>query len=146
MNETSPEHPVPQDEPATNTNTTLLDSAASSDQTNDMECTAASMKRGVHADSSDDDIDANPIKKSASSSPAGKRPGTHVSRERGRELAKISSFPSTPRSGEQRANRGSLSPIRPPSFNSGGSSRRTYNHEKPPPPQTQRRSCENTNS
>ena len=110
----------------------ILESAASNDQISDgMECTAASMKRGVHEDSSDDDIYANPIKKSASSSPAGKRSGTHVSRERGREdLAKISSFPSAPRSGEQRAKRGSLSPIRPPSFTSGGSSRRTNNQEK----------------
>ena len=37
-----------------------------------------SMKRGVHEDSSDDDININPIKKSASSSPAGKRTGTRV--------------------------------------------------------------------
>ena len=77
-----PEHPVPQDEPATNTNTTLLESAASNDQTNDnMECAAASMKRGVHEDSSDDDIDTNLVKKSASSSPACKQPGTRVDGE-----------------------------------------------------------------
>ena len=46
-----------------------------------MECAAASMKRGVHEDSSDDDIDTNAIKKSASSSPAGNNQA-HVSRVR----------------------------------------------------------------
>ena len=98
-----------------------------------MEYIAASAKRG-HDDSSDDDVNEKPIKKSASSSTTNVQTDTQVSKERGREdLAKIS-FPSTPRSGEQRANRTSLSPIRPPSFNSGGSSRGNSNHEKPPPP------------
>ena len=137
LNETIPEHPVPQDEPATSTDTNLVqhESAASNDQTNDdMEYIAASSKRG-HDDSSDNDVNEKPIKKSASSSTTSVQTDTQVSKERGREdLTKISSFPSAPRSGEQRANRTSLSPIRPPSFTSGGSSRGNSNHEKPPPP------------
>ena len=48
--------------------------------------------------------------------------------------AKDITFPSTPKSGEQRANRRFLSPIRPPSFTSEGSSRGNSDHEKPPPP------------
>ena len=137
LNETIPEYPVPQDEPATSTDTNLLQhkSAASNDQTNDdMEYIAASTKRG-HDDSSDDYVNEKSIKKSASSSTTNVQTDTQVLKERGREdLAKISSFPSAPRSGEQRANRTSLSPIRRPSFTSGGSSRGNSNHEKPPPP------------
>ena len=71
---------------------------------------------------------------SAANSPASKRPGTAVSKERGGDLPRISTFPSAPKSGEQRINRRSLSPIRPPSFTSGGSSKGNSNHEKPPPP------------
>ena len=136
LHETIPEHPVPQVEPATSTDTNLLQnkSAASNHQTNDdMEYIAASTKRG-HDDSLDDDVNEKPIKKSASSSTTSVQKDTQVSKERGREdLAKISSFPSAPRSGEQRTHRISLSPIRPPSFTSGGSSRGNSNHEKPPP-------------
>ena len=63
---------------------------------------------------------------------------THMCQKRGkREICQRSppSLP-TPKSGEQRANGRSLSPIRPPSFTSGGSLRRgiNTNHEKPPPP------------
>ena len=85
-NATISEHSAPKDESTTNADTILLQSAASNDQSNDeMECVAANIKRRVHEDSSDDDIDTNPNKKSASSSPASKRTGTHVSREKGRE-------------------------------------------------------------
>ena len=139
-NATISEHSVPKDESTTNAATILLESAASNDQSNDeMECLAANIKRRVHEDSSDDDIDTNPNKKSASSSPASKRTGTHVSRERGREdPPKISSFPSTPRTGDRRANRGSLSPIRPPSTTSGGSSNNREKPKLPPKPQESR--------
>ena len=86
LNETIPEHPVPQDEPATSTDTNLLQhkSAASNDQTNDdMEYIAASTKRG-HDDSSDDDVNEKPIKNSASSSTTSVQTDTQVSKERGR--------------------------------------------------------------
>ena len=74
-----------------------------------------------------------PKKMSAASSAVSKRTATYVSREREeRDLPKISTFPSAPKSGKQRANRRPLSPIRPPSFTSGGSSRGgiNINHEK----------------
>ena len=139
-NATISEHSAPKDESTTNAATILLEYAASNDQSNDeMECLAANIKRRVHEDSSDDDIDTNPNKISASSSPASKRTGTHVSRERGREdPLKISSFPSTPRTGDRRANRGSLSPIRPPSITSGGSSNNREKPKLPPKPQESR--------
>ena len=119
-----------------NADTILLESAASNDQNNDeIECVAANIKRRVHEGSSDDDIDTNPNKKSASSSPASKRTGTHVSREKGREdQPKISSFPSIPRTGDRRANRRSLSHIRPPSITSGGSSNNREKPKLPPNP------------
>ena len=134
LNATISEHSAPKDESTTNADTILLESAASNDQNNDeMECVVANIKRRVHEDSSDDDIDTNPNKKSASSSPASKRTGTHVSREKGREdPPKISSFPSTPRTGDRRANRRSLSPICPPSITLGGSSNNREKSKLPP--------------
>ena len=63
-NATISEHSAPKDKFATNADTILLESAASNDQSNDeMECVAANIKRRVHEDSSDDDIDTNPNKK-----------------------------------------------------------------------------------
>ena len=97
---------------------------------------AIAMKRSVE-DDSDEETRRNAKKMSAASSPAGMRTDTYVSKEREEgDLPKISTFPSAAKSGEQRANGRSLSPIRPPSFTSGGSSRRgiNTNHEKPPPP------------
>ena len=82
---------------------------------------ATAMKRSVDDDSSDEESRPNAKKMSAASSPASMRPDTAVSKEReGRDLPRISTFPSAPKSGEQRANGRCLSPIRPPSFNSGG--------------------------
>ena len=100
---------------------------------------ATAMKRSVDDDSSDEESRPNAKKMSPASSPASKRPDTAVSKEReGRDLPRISTFPSAPKSGEQRANGRSLSPIRPPSFNSGGRGSSgggtNNNHKKPPPP------------
>ena len=134
------EDPV-ENTPTLNTDdTTVLnnDTAASNDEINvDMAyvtTSAIAMKRSVDDDSSDEETRPNAQKMSAASSPASKRPDTAVSKEREGDLPRISTFPSTPKSGEQRANMRSLSPIRPPSFTSGGSSRGNGNHEKPPPP------------
>ena len=81
---------------------------------------ATAMKRSVDDDSSDEESRPNAKKMSAASSPASMRPDTAVSKEReGRDLPRISNFPSAPKSGKQRANGRSLSPIRPPSFTSG---------------------------
>ena len=108
-----------------NTNVLNTNTAASNDENNvDMQYVTASataMKRSVDDDSSDEESRPNAKKMSAASSPASMRPDTAVSKEReGRDLPRISTFPSAPKSGEQRANGRCLSPIRPPSFNSGG--------------------------
>ena len=74
----------------------ILESAASNDQISDgMECTAASMKRGVHEDSSDDDIYANPIK---SQLPVSRLVSdqAHMCQERGEEKIWPRSPPSLP--------------------------------------------------
>ena len=123
--------------PIINTDTVLNNNtAASNDENNvDMACvttSATAMKRSVDDDSSDEESRPNAKKMSAASSPASKRPDTAVSKEReGRDLPRISTFPSAPKSGEQRAN--GRSPIRPPSFTSGGSSGggTNNNHKKP---------------
>ena len=97
LNETIPEHPVPQDEPATSTDTNLLQhkSAASNDQTSDdMEYIAASTNRG-HDYSSDEDVNEKPIKKSASSSTTSVQTDTRV-RKRGEEKIWPRSPPSLP--------------------------------------------------
>ena len=97
---------------------------------------ATAMKRSVD-DDSDEETRPNAKKMSAASSPASMQTDTYVSKEREEgDLPKISTFPSAPKSWEQRANGRSLSPIRPPSFTLGGSSRKgiNINHEKPPPP------------
>ena len=97
----------------------------------------ALLKRSVDDDSSDEESRPNAKKMSAASSPASMQPDTAVSKEReGRDLPRISTFPSAPKSGEQRANGRSLSPIRPPSFNLGGvlGGGANNNHKKPPPP------------
>ena len=137
------EDPV-ENTPAINTDdTTVLNTntVASNDENNvDMQYVVASataMKRSVDDDSSDEESRPNAQKMSAASSLASMRPDTAVSKEReGRDLPRISTFPSAPKSGEQRANGRSLSPIRPPSFTSGGSSGggTNINHKKPPPP------------
>ena len=136
------EDPV-ENTPATNTDdTTVLNTnaVASNDENNvDMQYVVASataMKRSVDDDSSDEESRPNAKKMSAASSPASMRPDTAVSKEReGRDLPRISTFPSAPKSGEQRANGRCLSPIRSPSFNSGGTSGGgTNNNHKPPPP------------
>ena len=132
------EDPV-ENTPTINTNdTTVLNNnaAASNDENNvDMAyvtTSAIAMKISVDYDRSDEESRPNAKKMSAASSPASMRPDTAVSKEReGRDLPRISTFPSAPKSGEQRANRRSLSPIRPPSFTSGGSSRGNSNHENP---------------
>ena len=125
------EDPV-QNTPAINTdNTNVLNTntAASNDENNvDMQYVTASataMKRSVDDDSSDERPNAK--KMSAASSPASMRPDTAVSKEReGRDLPRISTFPSAPKSGEQRANGRCLSPIRPPKFYFGGDLRGRY--------------------
>ena len=115
-------HTAATEDPVENTptinidDTTVLNTAASYDENNfDMQFVTASviaMKRSVDDDSSDEESKPNAKKMSAASSPASKRPDTTVSKEReGGHLPRISTFPSTPKSGEQRANR-SLSPIR----------------------------------
>ena len=108
-----------------NTNVLNTNTAASNDENNvDMQyviASATAMKRSVDDDSSDEESRPNAKKMSAASSPASMRPDTAVSKEReGRDLPRISTFPSAPKSGEQRANGRCLSPIRPPSFTSGG--------------------------
>ena len=116
------EDPV-QNTPTINTdNTNVLNTtntAASNDENNvDMQYVI---------DSSDEESRPNAKKMSAASSPASMRPDTAVSKEReGRNLPRISTFPSAPKSGEQRANGRCLSPIRPPSFTSGGGLRGRY--------------------
>ena len=136
------EDPV-ENTPATNIDdTTVLNTnaVASNDENNvDMQYVVASataMKRSVDDDSSDEESRPNAKKMSAASSPASMRPDTAVSKKReGRDLPRISTFPSAPKLGEQRANGRCLSPIRPPSFNSGGTSGGgTNNNHKPPPP------------
>ena len=142
------------DDPVENTptintdDTTVLNNntAASNDENNvDMACVATSaiaMKRSVDDDSSDEETRPNAIKMSAASSPASIRTDTYVSKDREEwDLPKISTFPSAPKSGEQRANMRSLLHIRPPSFSSGVSSRvgTNINHEKPPPPQKKKK-------
>ena len=129
-----------------NTNLLNTNTAASNDENNvDMQYVTASataMKRSVVDDSSDEESRPNAKKMSAASSPASMRPDTALSKEReGRDLPRISTFPTAPKSGEQRANGRSLSPIRPPSFTSGGGGGggssgggTNNNHEKPPPP------------
>ena len=107
-----------------NTNVLNSNTAASNDENDvDMQCVTASataMKRSVD-DSSDEKSRPNAKKMSAASSQASMRPDTAVSKEReGRDLPRISTFPSAPKSGEQRANGRSLSPIRPRSFTLGG--------------------------
>ena len=118
------EDPV-ENTPTINTdNTNVLDTntAASNDENNvDMQyvtSSAIAMKRSVDDDSSDEESRPN-AKKMSASSPASMRPDTALEREGG-DLPRISTFPSAPKSGEQRANGRSLSPIRPPSFTSGG--------------------------
>ena len=141
-------HTAATEDPVENTttintdDTTVLNinTVASNDENNvDMAYVATSaiaMKRSVD-DDSDEETRPNAKKMSAASSPASMRTDTYVSKEREEgDLPKISTFPSAPKSGEQRANGRSFSSIRPPSFTSGGSSRRgiNINHEKPPPP------------
>ena len=132
-----------QNTPTVNTDdtTALNNNTAASNDENNVDMTyvttsATAMKRSVDDDSSDEESRPNAKKMSAASSPASKRPDTAVSKEReGRDLPKISTFPSAPKSGEQRANGRCLSPIRHPSFNSGGTSGGgTNNNHKPPPP------------
>ena len=122
LNEAATEDPV-QNYTAINTNDTteLTNTAASNDENNvDMQYVTASataMNRCVDDDSSDEESRPNAKKMSAPSSPASKLPDTAVSKEReGRDLPRISTIPSAPKSGEQRANKRSLSPIRPPKF------------------------------
>ena len=142
--------------PTINTDTVLNNNTAASNDENNVDMayvttSATAMKRSVDDDSSDEESRPNAKKMSAASSPASMRPDTAVSKEReGRDLPRISTFPSAPKSGEQRANGRCVSPIRPPSFNSGGTSGGgTNNNHKPPPPpktQAQRKLCENSNS
>ena len=127
--------------PTINTDTVLNNNTAASNDENNVDMayvttSATAMKRSVDDDSSDEESRPNAKKMSAASSPASKWPDTAVSKEReGRDLPRISTFPSAPKSGEQRANGRCLSPIRPPSFNSGGTSGGgTNNNHKPPPP------------
>ena len=109
----------------TDDTTVLNNNTAASNDENNVDMTyvttsAIAMKRSVDDDSSDEESRPNAKKMSAASSPASKRPDTAVSKEREGDLPRISTFPSAPKSGEQRANRRSLSPIRPQSFTSGG--------------------------
>ena len=81
---------------------------ASNDENNvDMAYVATSaiaMKTSVH-DDSDEETRPNAKKMSAATSPASMRTDTYVSKEREKgDLPKISTFPSAPKSGEQRAN------------------------------------------
>ena len=122
LNEAATEDPV-QNDTAINTNDTteLTNTAASNDENNvDMQYVTASataVNRSVDDDSSDEESRPNAKKTSAPSSPASKRPDTAVSKERERrDLPRNSTFPSAPKSGEQKANRRSFSPIRPPKF------------------------------
>ena len=114
--------------PTINTHTVLNNNTAASNDENNVDMayvatSATAMKRSVDDDSSDEESRPNAKKMSAASSPASKRPDTAVSKEReGRDLPRISTFPSAPKPGEQRANRRSLSPIHPPSFTGGGGS------------------------
>ena len=131
------QHPV-ENTPSINTDetTVLNDNTAASNDKNNVDMayvttSAIAMKRSVDDDSSDEESMPNAKKMSAASFLACKRPDTAVSKEREGDLPRISTFPSAPKSGEQMDNRISLSPIRPPSFNSGGSSRGNNNHEKP---------------
>ena len=73
-------------------------------------------KKSVDDDSSDEESRPNAKKMSAASSLASKWPDTAVSKEREGDLSRISTFPSAPKSGEQRANMISLYPIRPLKF------------------------------
>ena len=162
-------HTAATEDPVENTSTINTDdttvlntnTAASNDENNvDMQYVTASataMKRSVDDDSLDEESRPNAKKMSAASSPASMRPDTAVSKEReGRDLPRISTFPSAPKSGEQRANGRSLSPIRPPSFTSGGPRGEVLTLIIKSPPttttttttktQTQRKSCENSNS
>ena len=134
-------HTAVTEDPVQNTPTINTDDTVASNDENNVDMayvamSAIAMKRSVD-DDSDEETRPNAKKMSAASSPASMRTDTYVSKEREEgDLPKISTFPSAPKSGEQRANGRSLSPIRPPSFTSGGSSRRgiNTNHEKPPPP------------
>ena len=112
--------------------------AATNDENNvDMayvSTSAIAMKRRVDDDSSDGESRPNAKKMSAASSPASIRPDTAVSKEREGHLPRISTFPSAPKSGEQRANRRSLSPIRPQSFTSGVPPGEMAIMKSPPPP------------
>ena len=126
VNHTAATEDTVENTPTINTDdTTVLNNntVASNDENNvDMAYVATSaiaMKRSVN-DDSDEETRPNAKKMSAASSPASMRTDTYVSKEREEgDLPKISTFPSAPKSGEQRANGRSLSPIRPPSFTSG---------------------------
>ena len=96
-NATISEHSAPKDESATNADTILLESAASNDQSNEMECVAANIKRRVHEDSSDDDIDIN--KKQTKNQllvPQLVSEQAHMCRERREEKIRPRSPPSLP--------------------------------------------------
>ena len=114
-NEQTPvHHTAATEDPAENTPTMNTDditalntnTAASNDENNvDMQyvpASATAMKRSVDDDSSDEESRPNAKKMSAASSPASMRPDTAVSKEREeRDLPRISTFPSAPKSGEQ---------------------------------------------
>ena len=147
LDEITPENPVPRVAPSSDetppppqttpeqlNETTILNtesalqSAASSDDENEIEMLTMSNKRTLNKDSSEEDtINPLPAKTAATSSPASEQSGTRVSKGRGGgDLPKISAIPANaPQPRGQGSSQGDKSPARTPRFSNNTGERST---------------------